>query len=105
MRNALVLAAGLTAIKSASAAYDATICGKENKYTSADYQFICKWNNSHMCASCFAVYDGGASIHPSIHPSETTHYRILEGAEADLRDMQSSPTRGIPLETVLRVYR
>lgn len=43
MRNAVLLAAGLTAIRHASAAYDTTICGKTNKFTSSDTQFICTW--------------------------------------------------------------
>ncbi|KAF6829120.1 glycosyl transferase [Colletotrichum plurivorum] len=39
MRNALLAAAGLTALRSV-AAYDATVCGRENKFTSDDKSFI-----------------------------------------------------------------
>ncbi|OLN96031.1 Endoglucanase cel12A [Colletotrichum chlorophyti] len=44
MRNTLLLAAGLAAVKSVSADYDATVCGRENKYTSKDYQYIFQSN-------------------------------------------------------------
>ncbi|KAF9871024.1 hypothetical protein CkaCkLH20_11441 [Colletotrichum karsti] len=44
MRNALLAAAGLAAVRSVAADYDATICGKENKFTSDDTQFIFQSN-------------------------------------------------------------
>ncbi|KAF6804687.1 glycosyl transferase [Colletotrichum sojae] len=43
MRNALLAAAGLTAFRSV-AAYDATVCGRENKFTSDDKSFIFQSN-------------------------------------------------------------
>ncbi|KAL0939838.1 Endoglucanase cel12A [Colletotrichum truncatum] len=44
MRNVLFAAAGLAAVRSVYADYDATICGRENKFTSDDNQFIFQSN-------------------------------------------------------------
>ncbi|KAK1635909.1 concanavalin A-like lectin/glucanase domain-containing protein [Colletotrichum phormii] len=58
MRNAILLAAGLTAVRHASAAYDTTICGKTNKFTSSDTQFIFQsnaWNPVGNGSSCVSV--------------------------------------------------
>ncbi|KAK1485966.1 hypothetical protein CTAM01_12336 [Colletotrichum tamarilloi] len=58
MRNAVLLAAGLTAVRHASAAYDTTICGKTNKFTSSDTQFIFQsnaWNPVGNGSSCVSV--------------------------------------------------
>ncbi|TQN66157.1 Endoglucanase cel12A [Colletotrichum shisoi] len=58
MKTTVLLAAGLAAVRHASAAYDATICGRENKYTSEDAQFIFQsnaWNPVGDGSSCVSV--------------------------------------------------
>ncbi|KAK1993299.1 concanavalin A-like lectin/glucanase [Colletotrichum falcatum] len=58
MRNALVLAAALAALRHASAEYAATICGRQSKYTSKDASFIFQsnaWNPVGDGASCVFV--------------------------------------------------
>lgn len=41
MRSGLLAAAGIAVFGTVAADYDATICGRENKFTSDDSQFIC----------------------------------------------------------------
>lgn len=97
MKTTVLLAAGLAAVRHASAAYDATICGRENKYTSEDTQFICT-----LCPSVVHCLSGDAII-AGIHVSGP-RLRVV-GLEANSRNLQFSPTPGTPLVMVPRVSR
>ncbi|KAK2038451.1 concanavalin A-like lectin/glucanase [Colletotrichum somersetense] len=58
MRNAVLLTAGLAAVRHATAEYVATICGQDSKYTSKDTNFIFQsnaWNPVGDGASCVFV--------------------------------------------------